>query len=288
MIPAFCDPQGRDSLGRGLDDASVRAAVRDNGRVGREREEQLLYVEAAYRDPRTAKARLDELVARDGFMSAARRIAAEPSTLGELQGRTGFLAGAAARAERARAETVAGALAENVRRVGEAEASAEQAYRASVEAQRRADAVPIPALSERAHAALQAIASARGHTARATPAKRSGSIRTSRRKCARSRPRWSNASAKMAYARSRVLRASLARSGPGPLLLSSRMALIVQPMRSTRSSSASAARRRGRLSGPRRANPCGRAGASGCRRSWPKSAAAFGAGAVTSDAPMRS
>jgi hypothetical protein len=167
MIPAFCDPQGRDSLGRGLDDASVRAAVRDNGRVAREREEQLLYVEAAYRDPRTAKARLDELVARDGFMSAARRIAAESSTLGELQGRTGFLAGAAARAERARAETVAGALAENVRRVGEAEASAEQAYRASVEAQRRADAVPIPALSERAHAALEAIASARGHTARA-------------------------------------------------------------------------------------------------------------------------
>jgi hypothetical protein len=36
-----------------------------------------------------------------------------------------------------------------------------------VEAQRRADAVPIPALSERAHAALQAIATARGHTAQA-------------------------------------------------------------------------------------------------------------------------
>ena len=117
------------------------------------------------REPR--RHAFDELVARDGFLSGARRIAAEPSTLGELQGRTGLLAGSAARAERARAEIVVGALADNVRRVGEAEASAEQAYRASVEAQRRADAVEIPALSERAHAALEAIATARGHTAQA-------------------------------------------------------------------------------------------------------------------------
>ena len=167
MIPAFSNPQGRDSFGRGLDEASVRAAVHTNSRVMREREEQLAYVEAAYRDPRRAKQRLDELVARDGPLSAARRITAEPTTLGELQGRTGLLAGAAARAERARAETVAGALADNVRRVAEAEALAEQAYRRSVEEQRRADAVPIPALSERALAALQAIGSAHGQTAQA-------------------------------------------------------------------------------------------------------------------------
>ena len=167
MIPAFSDPQGRDSYGRGLDDTSVRAAVRADSRVIRERDEQRAYLEAAYRDPSGAKERLDELVARDGVASAARRIAAEPSSLGELQGRTRFLAGAAARAERARAETVAGALADNVRRVGEAEAFAEQAYRGQVEAQRRADAVSIPVLSERAQAALQAIVSAHSRTAQA-------------------------------------------------------------------------------------------------------------------------
>ena len=167
MIPAFSNPQGRDSFGRGLDEASVRAAIHTNSRVMHEREEQLAYVEAAYRDPRRAKQRLDELVARDGPLSAARRITAEPTTLGELQGRTGLLAGAAARAERARAEIVADALADNVRRVAEAEGLAEHAYRRSVEEQRRADAVPIPALSERALAALQAIGSARGQTAQA-------------------------------------------------------------------------------------------------------------------------
>ena len=32
--------------------------VRDNSRVVRERQEQLAYMEATYRDPRTAKARL--------------------------------------------------------------------------------------------------------------------------------------------------------------------------------------------------------------------------------------
>ena len=167
MIPAFSNPQGRDSFGRGLDEASVRAAVHTNSRVMHEREEQLAYVEAAYRDPRRAKQRLDELVARDGPLSAVRRITAEPTTLGELQGRTGLLAGAAARAERARAEIVADALADNVRRVAEAEALAEHAYRRSVEEQRRADAVTIPALSERALAALQAIGSAHGQTAQA-------------------------------------------------------------------------------------------------------------------------
>ena len=35
--------------------ASVRAAVHTNSRVMHEREEQLAYVEAAYRDPRRAK-----------------------------------------------------------------------------------------------------------------------------------------------------------------------------------------------------------------------------------------
>ena len=62
---------------------------------------------------------------------------------------------------------MADALADNVRRVAEAEALAEHAYRRSVEEQRRADAVPIPALSERALAALQAIGSAHGQTAQA-------------------------------------------------------------------------------------------------------------------------
>lgn len=167
LVPAWVNPDDRDSLGRGLDEESVRAVVQADGRVAREREDQGAYLAAAYRDPSSAKERLDELVRRDGTLSAARRIESEPSTLGELHGRTGMFAGAAGKAERARAADVTSALAENVRRVGQAEADAERIYRTSVESQRAADAVVVPSLSERAQNALEAIAGARGRDAQA-------------------------------------------------------------------------------------------------------------------------
>lgn len=161
LIPPFVDPSGRDSFGRGLDAESVLAAVQSDRRVAQERKDQLTYLEAAYRNPNAARERLNELVSSDGILSAARRIETEPSILGELQGKTGFFAGAAAKAKRAHAEALVSAIADNVRRGGEAQASAERAYRTSVEAQRAADAVPIPRLSERAQEALQAIATAK-------------------------------------------------------------------------------------------------------------------------------
>ena len=162
LIPPYVDASGRDSLGRGLDPESVRAAVEDDGRVARERTDQRSYLSSAYRDPEAARDRLDELVARDGTVSAARRIETEPSILGELQGRTGFFAGQAGKTERARAHAVADALAQSVRRLGDAVAAAERAYRTSVEKQRAADAVAIPNLSGRAQAAVDAITTARG------------------------------------------------------------------------------------------------------------------------------
>ena len=161
LIPPYVDASGRDSLGRGLDPASVRAAVEDDGRVAQERADQRSYLSSAYRDPEAAKERLDELVARDGTVSAARRIETEPSILGELQGRTGFFAGQAGNTERARAHAVADALAQSVRRLGDAMAAAERVYRSSVERQRTADAVAIPNLSGRAQAAVDAITTAR-------------------------------------------------------------------------------------------------------------------------------
>ena len=63
---------------------------------------------------------------------------------------------------------VATALAASVRRLGEARAEAEAGYRSSVAAQLEADAVVIPALSERARAAVASTAAAR------TPEERAG------------------------------------------------------------------------------------------------------------------
>jgi hypothetical protein len=54
----------------------------------------------------------------------------------------------------------ADAVAPSLERIGAAEAGAARDYRANVEAQRKADATPIPKLSERAQAAAAALATA--------------------------------------------------------------------------------------------------------------------------------
>ena len=126
LIPAFVDPDGRDSLGRGLDEASIAVAVAADRAVQREREALPHYLAGAYRDPHAAKARLDEMVKRQGRTSTAARIARDPTQLGELRGKVGFFAGSKAKAERAMAERAAGAVAPSLERIGAAEARAAQ------------------------------------------------------------------------------------------------------------------------------------------------------------------
>jgi len=91
--------------------------------------------------------RLNALVTRDGAMSAARQLSAEPGLLGELRGREGLFAGAKWRAERQAAIRAAAAIGPNVTRLAEAETEAAQGYRASVAAQLKADRTAIPNLS---------------------------------------------------------------------------------------------------------------------------------------------
>jgi Ti-type conjugative transfer relaxase TraA len=167
LIPAFVDAAGRDSLGRGLDPGSIAAAVATDRAVQREREALPHYLCGAYRDPDAAKVKLDEMVKRQGWTNTAARIAQDPAQLGELRGRAGFFAGARAKAERAMAERVAGAVAPSLERIGAAEAKAAQTHRESVEAQLRADATPIPKLTAQAEAAITALAAAQDGKARA-------------------------------------------------------------------------------------------------------------------------
>ena len=100
LIPPFGSLDGKDSLGRGLDSGSVAAAVAANGAVQREREARWSYLQGAYRDTYAARATLDELVKREGWTSAAARLARQPEQLGELRGKVGWLASASAKQER--------------------------------------------------------------------------------------------------------------------------------------------------------------------------------------------
>jgi hypothetical protein len=135
--------------------------------VRQEREALSYYLLGAYRDPHAAKAQLDEMVKRQGWTSTAARIAQNPTQLGELLGRTGFFASGRAKTERSMAEGTAAAIAPSLERIASAEAKAAQTYRNSVEAQRKADAIPIPKLSARAEAAVATLAAARGEKAQA-------------------------------------------------------------------------------------------------------------------------
>jgi Ti-type conjugative transfer relaxase TraA len=160
LIPGYVDPSGRDSLGRGLDPRSLAAVAAADRDVRWRRETVVSNLIGAYRDPYTAKMQLDEMVKRQGLTSTAARIAQDPRQLGELLGRTGLFASARAKQERTMAEGMAGAIAPNLERVAEAEARATQSYRNSVEAQREADAIPIPKLSGRAEKAVATLAAA--------------------------------------------------------------------------------------------------------------------------------
>ena len=168
LIAPYQDPsgQGRDSLGRSASPGEVAAVVAADKAVQREREARWNYLQGAYRDPHAAQAALDELVKRQGWTSAAARVAREPKQFGELRGKEGFFAGATARADRSAAQRAAGAIGPSLERIGEAEARAERTYRTGVEAQRAADATGIPRLSAAAHAAVGTVAAASDDQAR--------------------------------------------------------------------------------------------------------------------------
>lgn len=171
LIPAFdgigADGVRRDSLGRGLDEKSVAAAVAGHADVQRERSDRSIYIQTAYRDPNTAAERLDAIIANDGATSAARRVSSDPAQLGELRGREGFFAGAKSREERETAMRAAAAIGPNVSRTAEAEGRAALVYRGEVERQMKADATAVPDISDRAKAALGAVAAAKDDKGRA-------------------------------------------------------------------------------------------------------------------------
>ena len=167
LIPPRVSPDGRDSLGRGTSAGEIVAVIAVDKAVQREREARWSYLQGAYRDPHAARAVLDELVKRQGWTSAAARLAADPLQLGELRGNEGLFARVKSRRERDAAQRAAGAIGPSLERIGEAEARAERSYRTGLNAQRAADATGIPRLSASAEAAISVVAAAPDEKARA-------------------------------------------------------------------------------------------------------------------------
>ncbi len=163
LLPAWRDPtgQGRDSLGRVLDEPSIAAVVVRDGAVQREREALRHYLQGAYRDPEAAQAALGELVKQRGWYQAREEIAGDPTQFGELRGKVGWFVSAASKEERARAERVVQAVPDSLRRVHETEDVARQGYVQSVQAQQVRDGTEVPGLSKAALAVLEGVREAR-------------------------------------------------------------------------------------------------------------------------------
>lgn len=159
LIPPYADTAGRDrdSLGRGTTAGEIVAVVVADKRVQLEREACWSYLQGAYRDPHAARATLDDLLTREGWTSAASRVAREPSQLGQLRGNVGWLASGSAKQQRAHAERAAGALPGSVQQIGDAQGAAARTYRSSVDMQRAADRTGIPRLSAQAESAIAAL-----------------------------------------------------------------------------------------------------------------------------------
>ncbi len=162
LLAAHQDVWGRDSLGRGTTPGEVGAAVELNEQVQKSRSDLWLWMRQTYRDPYAARAELEGRRHAEGGPLGVERALGHggPELLGELRGKTGWLASSAAKEERAVAQRCGNALPGALKRVRETEEAARRFYVAGVERQRARDQVAVPGLSPAAWAALRAVEAA--------------------------------------------------------------------------------------------------------------------------------
>ena len=130
-----------------------------NGQVQERRRNLWEWMQQTYRDPYAARAELEgRRYAEGGPLGLERALEhGGPELLGELRGKTGWLASRAAKEEREVAQRCGAALPGGLKRVREAEEAARRSYVSGVEAQQARDQVEVPGLSPAAWAALRAV-----------------------------------------------------------------------------------------------------------------------------------
>jgi hypothetical protein len=164
MLPAFQDPWGRDSQGRGTAPADLAAAAERDRRVQGHAADRVKDLRDAYRDPAEAGRRLHAVIAREGgdLRRAAAVLDGEGlEILGALRGREGWFATAGAKEERWYAVRGAKGLAPSLRGEADDRERAVRDHVRAVEAQRGHDAVAVPGLSQAAWDAVRAVETAR-------------------------------------------------------------------------------------------------------------------------------
>jgi hypothetical protein len=163
LLAAYRDPTGRDSMGRGTTPEEIARAVEGDPKVRQEAADRAQWLNAAYRDPQQAEAKLVALIrdSQGDRAEAARRLRERPEQLGALRGREGLFAGHGAQLDRATARSAAGSIASGLQREAVARQKAGTDYVASVEAKRTRNGVEVPGLSQRAWRAVEAVEQAR-------------------------------------------------------------------------------------------------------------------------------
>jgi Ti-type conjugative transfer relaxase TraA len=164
LLPAYRDPWGRDSQGRGTSRLDLIAVAEGDPKVREARADRLHWLGRAYRDPAAAEARLWEVVERrhaGDLRAAAETLRRQgPEALGALRGREGLFSTHGMRLDRANALSGVRALRQSLVREAEAGERAVERHREAVAAQRERDAVEVPGLSAAAWAVLEGVARA--------------------------------------------------------------------------------------------------------------------------------
>jgi Ti-type conjugative transfer relaxase TraA len=164
LLPAYRDPWGRDSLGRGTTPGELHAAAEADPRVRSAQEDRAHWIAAAYRDPEGARARLGTMLTAEGgdLRRTALRLEAEGvEALGRLKGRDGLFAGRLAQLDRAGARSAASSVVRSLTDEAGHRERAAGAWQCEVTAQRGRDAVEVPGLSPAAWKTLEEVAGAR-------------------------------------------------------------------------------------------------------------------------------
>jgi len=157
LIPAIPASAGCDSFGRGAAAADVAARLDADKTVRGSRRELSWILGAVYRDPAAAAARLYALEKELGGARPTQIKLEEKNgakLLGDLRGKKGWFASPDDKFDYEGARKYAGMIGACLADLRQAEQDVASTYRVTVGAQRRRDVIEIPALSDKAKAAI--------------------------------------------------------------------------------------------------------------------------------------